>query len=311
MTDQRLPRFLVLTLHCGENEIDDCKASVARQNAVSAEQVVFSNLGNIEAHRTLYQEIMTRAGEFDFFLKLDADMVLSHDSALAEVAQYFAAHPGLDHLAVEVNDHFTGSRMASVHTFSPRVTWPLSANQTLFVDPSPQIPGTRAVHPADIAPFVEHAPNPHPFQAFHFGVHRALKIVQRNQFFKSVFRMKAQIDVLSDLERHYDATGRETLGIALMGATMVLRGEIHQDSGDKDSATVRAGFETVARMSAQDIRRDITASAGWRHREYGRLLSIGQRRQSVQPLVSPVVRRLRSSGVDLRKLHGLLIRGAK
>lgn len=311
MTHQRLPRFLVLTLHCGENEIEACKDSVARQHAVSVDQIVFSDLGNIEAHHRLYNEIMTRAGEFDFFLKLDADMVFSRDTALSEVAQYFAARPRLDHLAVDVNDHFTGRCMPSVHTFSPSVKWNLSTNQALFVDPFPQIPGKRSTRPTDIAPFVEHAPNPHPFQAFHFGVHRALKSVQRNKFFKSVDRMKEQIGVLNDLEMHYNATERETLGLALLGATMVLRGEIHEASGDKESATVRAGFETVARMSAQDIRRDVTASAAWRHREYGRLLNIGQRRQSVEPFVSPVTRWLRSSGVDLKKLHGMLIRGTK
>ena len=311
MTHQRLPRFLVLTLHCGENEIYDCKASVARQHAVSVEHVVFSELGNIEAHHRLYQEIMTRASEFDFFLKLDADMVISRDTALSEVSWYLAAHPELDHFAVDVKDHFTGSCMPSVHTFSPRVKWHLSANQTLFVDPSPQIPGKRVLRSTDIAPFVEHAPNPHPFQAFHFGVHRALKSVQPNQFFKSVDRMKEQIDVLNDLERHYNATGRETLGLALMGATMVLRGEIHQASGDKASTTVQAGFETVSRMTAENIRREIAASAGWRQQVYSRMLKTGQRWQSVRPFVTPVTRRLRTSLVELKKLHGMLMRSAK
>lgn len=257
MASPKQPRFLVLTLFSGENEFDACQASVAAQTDVEAEQITFKGLGNVEAHHRLYCEIMARSSEFDLFLKLDADMVLSRPTALSEIAAYFAARPDLDHLETEVNDHFTGTKIFGVHVFSPRVTWQVDTHNPLFVDPAPNCPGSRARQPKEIEIFVEHAPDPGRYQAFHFGFHRALKAFQFDLENRSVQRMSTHLSVLQGLERRYAKTGRASLGISVLAADMVMTGRLHGKTGDKSDASVETAFEQVSDLSPTEIRRRV------------------------------------------------------
>lgn len=251
------PKFLVLTLYSGENEFDACQKSVADQLHVDVEQVAFKGLGNLEAHRRLYSEIMARAPEFDLFLKLDADMVLSRNTALYEIAEFFAARPELDHLETEVNDHFTGAKIFGVHVFSPRVTWQIDTHDPLFVDPEPTCPGSRARSPSELDIFVEHAPDPGPYQAFHFGFHRALKAFQFNVEHRSLSRMEAQLAILQDLERHYETTKRASLGLSIIAADMVMNGRLNGETGDKSDTSVETAFEKVSQLTPSEVHKQV------------------------------------------------------
>lgn len=244
----KVAKILVLTLYSGENEFDLCKASVSEQKDVSVEHVTFENLPNAEAHRRLYSEIMARASDFDLFVKLDADMVISRPTALSEISTYFASRPTLDHLVVEVNDHFSGKRIAGVHTFSPRVRWNLEKGDALFVDPRPRCRGTRANFPPEIPVFVDHAPKPSRYQAFHFGFHRALKALQRERQGQRPLQAIYQIDVLRDVDRHYRRSGRDVLAYAVIGARMVWSGELSGHSGDKKDPDVERAFDRLAAL---------------------------------------------------------------
>jgi hypothetical protein len=242
------PRILILTLNSGEMEFDSCRASVAAQTGVSIDQAVYAGLGNREGHKAIYSEIMRRAREFDLFVKLDADMVLNRPTALRDVHRFFRDHPGLDHLCALVNDHFTGHPIPGVHVFSPRVRWDIRSIDDLFVDPDPEHPGPGIFNPPDLPIFVEHAPNPGRFQAFHFGYHRALKAFQRAQANPSLPQKVYQLGILNSLELQFRRTRRPELAFAVVGADLVARGKLGGASGDKTSRDVEAAFAQLASL---------------------------------------------------------------
>lgn len=171
------PRVLVLTLYCGEAEYERCKASVSRQEGIATEHICFEWLPNLEAHERVYRTIMERAGEFDAFLKLDADMVLVQEHALREIYGIFKQGSGVDHLSMPVYDIPSASYLMGFHMFSPRVSWSFPLDP-LFPDANPDLPGSRRIDPDLRRRLVDHMSGPSVEQAFALGVHRASKIVQ-------------------------------------------------------------------------------------------------------------------------------------
>ncbi|UCH47833.1 MAG: hypothetical protein JSU95_17565 [Betaproteobacteria bacterium] len=212
-------KVLVLTLYSGEKQLDECTSALQEQSYSNWEQKIFRFLPNVEAHRRLYREIMRRAGEFDLFVKLDADMVLSHVSALEEMVGRFVEDPGLDHAVFPVHDWYSGRDIMGVHVFTGRARWS-ERDDRVFVDPSPAVPGTRCVFSDDEA-VAEHAPEPTLEEAFLFGRHRALKIVQRGRWFKNVGQADFQLGLLCSVWEMFLASEDLRRGAALWAAEEV------------------------------------------------------------------------------------------
>lgn len=248
-----MKQILVLTLHSGENEYCQCVLSVKQQVGVYVEHKVFSGLSNVEAHTALYSEIMKLSNKFDVFIKIDADMVLNRESALLEVASHFEKYPSLDHLVCLVNDHYTGSPIFGVHAFSSRVHWEPNLHDKLFVDQGPSFRGLQHVAPNSIPIFIEHAPNPSSFQAFHFGYHRALKAYQPDRKQKSYHRMVDQANTLLKLEVNYWKTKSRNLGLAVIASEMVSKGYLVGKSGDKLDAEVEKYFQKFEKSSDSEV----------------------------------------------------------
>jgi hypothetical protein len=120
---------------------------------------------------------MQRASEFDLFLKLDADMTLTTETALADAVQAIAQHPDVLHFAFPVWDCFTESETLGVHLFRSGVQWG-EITDDLFVDPDP--PNVeQLLWQGPPAPFVNHGEVVSDFECFAFGVHKFLKAAQR------------------------------------------------------------------------------------------------------------------------------------
>ena len=88
--------FLVLTLFTGENEYPESRASVEAQLGVTLDHEVVAHLGNLDAHRTLYRRVEEAAGEYRWFIKLDADMKLTRSTALQEVIDFLDSQDDVD-----------------------------------------------------------------------------------------------------------------------------------------------------------------------------------------------------------------------
>jgi hypothetical protein len=167
----------VLTLYSGEGEYGACKESVARQQDVIVEHVYFEWLQNSDAHEALYREIMSRSEEFDFFMKIDADMTLVAADTLVTLVDLMRAEQGLDHLSLPVYDIPSESYLMGFHIFSPRVHWTFPLDP-LFPDRHPDFPGQQLIDYSHQASYVTHMSRPTALQAFALGLHRASKIVQ-------------------------------------------------------------------------------------------------------------------------------------
>lgn len=220
-----LPRILVLTLYSGENEFDLCQRSIAQQEGVQVTHEVIADLPNIEAHRALYARIMEQAktGQYDWFIKLDADMVLMGAQALkAAIGHIETQGKDIPMAIFTVQDWPTGQPIWGMNVYSPKVRWPwvedgLEIPDSLFVDPDPEFTGERLVVKNAPSPIAAHMPEPSDFQAFFFGIHRALKALAMDGN-KPSHRAKIQWKILCDVGVHYRSTHNRKLAFILAGA---------------------------------------------------------------------------------------------
>lgn len=257
------PNVLVLTLYSGEAEYGRSCASLANQSFTAWEHRVFEHLANVEAHAQLYESVMAESGNYDLFFKLDADMVLADDEVLADLVRVFDQRPSLDHLVVAVNDWMTESPIIGAHVFSNRVTWQRHS-ETLYVDPDPEFPGEKAVVETPARELILHADDPTPFQAFHFGAHRAL---QASQTFRSLRDARPhnafiQWRYLDRVWRHFERVGDRRLGLAILAADLVFRRELPATVNEYSDPDLRAAFESNDGLDAREIRERLDSRWG-------------------------------------------------
>lgn len=169
------PRIFVGTLACGEAEREECLAAVAAQTGVSVTQAVVENLPELEAHNALWDAWEAAKASQDLFVKIDADTVLARPTALAEIAALFSDE-AVTGAQILLHDFFTEQLIPGLNAFSRAVIF-RRATDRLWTDRVDG--GHRLVLKGEsvrhLAPIGWHCRMPHPRQAFHFGLHRALK----------------------------------------------------------------------------------------------------------------------------------------
>ncbi|RVN35647.1 glycosyltransferase family 2 protein [Sinorhizobium meliloti] len=301
----RTPDVMVLTLHSGENEFTQSKQSLESQSYTRWTHKVFSGLGNVESHRVLYEEIMANSGRYHIFLKLDADMVFADEAVLSDIVNRFSGDPQLDHFIVACDDWMTGKQIIGVHAFSNRVVWERTS-EGLFVDPSPKRPGKRVIIENPEKTFFFHSPDPSPFQAFHFGAHRALKLTQRHRPYedKRPDAMQIQWDVFFNVWQRFRETGDTRLGLALLACDLVVSGQLGEGVHDYKDPELLEVFRQHEKLTMAEIlsaiepiwgtlasRRSYFARAvgddGLRKIEEDRLRRKKERRRSKQQVRNP------------------------
>jgi hypothetical protein len=256
-------KILVLMLHSGENEYGDSRRALDRQTHANWELKVISGLPEKEAHLALYEEIMRRGDSFDIYVKLDADMVLNDDDALARIAQFYAAHPDADQVNFVLHDILTDSDILGLITFTGRARWDLGSTEPLFVDEAPAIPGRCLTVWDPDPPIAVHCPYPHAFQAFHFGAHRMMKALQRRRRPKRWIQSALQWRLLGKVWRLSGREGDARRDYMMLGACAVWRGELGADATNYRSASLAAAFELYsARLARDDLVRIL--GAWWR-----------------------------------------------
>lgn len=169
------PKIFVGTLECGEAEFDQCCQAISSQKKVRAKQFIISNKTEFEAHSSLWAVWSKEKYNFDIFVKIDADTILSRPTALYEIHQLFR-NKDITGVQILLQDYFTDSLMPGLNAFSKDVKFKDAKNK-LFADHSDYnhnvvLKGEKVRH---LAPIGWHCLNPNSKQAFHFGLHRALK----------------------------------------------------------------------------------------------------------------------------------------
>ena len=171
-------------MESGENEFQECIQKLKKQIEVSITYFVVSGKPNKEAHDELYNTFMLRASEAEIFLKLDADMILSHHHILEQMSNYLKSNKPIMRLTVAVHDIISDQLVCGMHAWQNTMTWN-SRDSNLYTDRSPLPHGKYAIDYKLIAPAARHCPNPSPFQAFHYGMHRGIKLTDSITLFSS------------------------------------------------------------------------------------------------------------------------------
>lgn len=216
-------RILVVTLYSGENEFDECIASIQRQTYQSFEHLVIRDLPKREAHHRLFGEFMRRRDELDLLVKVDADMVLLRDNLFEQIVEKFARTPELIRLLIELDDFFTGRRMWGLNVYRNTLEWE-ARDDLVFTDRVNVAPEATRYDDCELAPAAVHCGNPSPFQAFHFGVHRGFKAceaIRREEWMTLYHRLRE----LADARRRFSELQDLRLGLAALGGELALQGK--------------------------------------------------------------------------------------
>jgi hypothetical protein len=167
-------RILVGTLYTIENEIGECLAALHRQTYPAYDHFIVEGLPDRDAHDALYGRFMKLADDYDLFLKLDADMVIENEFLFEQIVGVFRSNNHIDMFTIPVYDYFSRQFILGLHTFRNTVTWQL--RDDVFTDKH-NVHRTRIfVDQGPLTPAAIHCPNPSPFQSFHLGIHRGVKI---------------------------------------------------------------------------------------------------------------------------------------
>jgi len=222
-------KILIGTMYSGERELDRCVEALKDQTYYYRSQFLIEHLPENAAHDQLYKQFMHHSGEYDLFLKLDADMVLADRDKLGAAVSLFEQSPNLDHAVFSVQDWMTSSRIIGIHMYRSRVRWPQRAGQT-GADFLPELQGQRRHftrgHPS---PLALHGPDPGPAQAFRYGLRCAHKAFQIGP--KGVRPVQAITHwrLLRRLWRRFDLVRDPRLGLALMAVEHALTHDVSAD----------------------------------------------------------------------------------
>lgn len=175
----KIPQVFVGTMYCGEGNFDECNKQIARQQGVNIQRVIIANLPEKEAHNRLWQSWRgVQHNGFDMFVKVDADTVLAHDEVIQEFWSLMSSDPRITGIQAPLLDYFTDGYINGLNCFSPKVTFRDTAD-VLFCDRQVDVDHDLVVKSDNVSqrlrPAGYHCYHPTEAQAFHFGLHRALK----------------------------------------------------------------------------------------------------------------------------------------
>lgn len=246
-------KILVGVMHCIENEFEQCLKAIDSQTLPAYDRFVISNLPNKEAHDTLYRTFMDRAQDVDLFIKVDADMVLARHTFFQECADRFTADPALQHLEIALDDWMTKRRIFGLHVYRSSHKWHSNA-EAIFVDMVDVLrkPVTDA---SELAPAAIHCPDPSPFQAYHFGVHKGVKFVQKDRGDVQAVQRVAHWNHFENLEQHFLETGDRRIGLAVVGFHDAVRNRWGASEVDFRSEVTRVRYSELDRLSARELDR--------------------------------------------------------
>lgn len=258
--------LFVGTLYTIENEVRDCLESIENQTYRKFKLFIFENLPKKAAHQTLYQSFMDKADQFDLLVKIDADMVLVRNDLFEKIVEKFQTNPGIKELEIAVHDFFSDQLLWGLHAYRNNVRWE-RGEEDLFTDKSPVHPDDRQYDDHELAPAAYHCPNPSPFQAFHYGVHKALKTIQPGRRAVNTDFRYFHWNNLERVGRNFSKTLDRRVGFAVLGAELTFRGRINTEHLDYENPFLHALFSKYSELNSTElksaIRKIANTTYGW------------------------------------------------
>lgn len=235
-------KVLVGTLFSGENEIQSCKKSVANQSYPKnlVEHVVIEYLPKKEAMDTLYRTFLN--SDKDILVKLDADMILADQDFIANAVRVFKHNESISMLQCSLTDFYSGEEMQGINVYSKDMVWESTVQDRLFTDKTKTPKDSRKIEWSKFTRSVFHSPNPTAFQAFHFGVHRAIKAREAALAGESG-RASEQLMYIERTYRHYAKRKDPRLLYSSVGAELAMYGKYNIEHLDYTNPELESIFE--------------------------------------------------------------------
>jgi hypothetical protein len=200
-------KVFIGTLHCNEADYEQCKSAIDSQKNVSITHATITNLPELEAHNKLWDLWRFVKQDYDLFIKIDADTVLCNEFIVHEICKIFASNQDITGLQAPLHDYFTDSFINGLNCFSPAVTF-LTSKDSLYCDRKVDVDHKITISsnqvPACLKPAGLHCHFASDEQAFHFGLHRALK--NQNEILQ---RVKSAHAIYNDRKRKLVLLGSE------------------------------------------------------------------------------------------------------
>jgi len=249
-------RLYVGTLYTIENEFDECVQSIKAQSYVHFDHCVLRNLPNKEAHVTLFKSFLAKAGEYDVLVKVDADMILVSDSLFENIVRVLKANEWADVLSIAVHDFFSDQLIWGLNVYRNSVRWDFE-KQSLFVD-RPEVPIERyLMDDRQLAPAAYHCKNPSPYQAFHYGIHRALKVITPNENEETRSTNNAHWRMLERTWVNFHKTRDIRMGLACLGAELAYTGKFKIGDLDHTNSRMNHVLEKYLSLDYQSLSYEI------------------------------------------------------
>ena len=248
-------KIFVGTLYTIENEFEECVQAIKQQTYQNFQHFVFRDLPNKEAHDTLYKTFMDSADEFDLMTKVDADMVIEDKYLFSKIVNLFKQYPKLKDLELAVHDYFSNQLIMGMHTYRNNMTWK-SNEDNLFVDKIKLYADEVLIikENYDLIPAALHCKNPSLFQAFHYGVHKALKVIQPDRNKLELVRSKYHWDIISKTYHNFISSPNNLkLAFAVLGCEIGLQGNIDLRHLDYSNPFIMDLFEQYSNYDISDI----------------------------------------------------------
>ncbi len=243
-------KLLVGTLYCGENEYEECVAAIRAQTFRNFDHITIENLPELEAHYSLYGHFLEHADQYDLLVKIDADVVLNSEDLFEGIVRKFSENPWLEVMNIGVDDFFTGEMIAAgIQVYRNTVRWDFSKD-TVFPDVPIMDPERYLYDKTDLAPAAVHCKNPSPYQAFHYGVHRGLKSIQRKH-------STSHWALLTKVWQNFLKVGDRRIGLAVLGAELVYAGEFGREDQNYTQPKMKEALNQYEGMDAQALENEI------------------------------------------------------
>lgn len=246
-----MTKFLIGTMYVDEQEFPACVQAIHSQSGVEVEHVVVEGLSHQAAHEKLYSTFMQRAADVDYFMKVDADMVLCRSTFCHEVATWFAAHPDMKRFTIWVHDFFPDRLVRGLHSWRNDVRWPATVDKVVA---DADVVGRECSFEdqTELAPAAWHCPDASPFQAYHYGLIRAVKVVRAMQL--GWFHGFLLRDTWKHLQKRWQD---RRLLLACLGGEDVYRGRFGADDLDYQCSRTREACATWNAMDSESLYREL------------------------------------------------------
>ena len=197
-------KIFVGTMEHGELDFKNCAAAVARQQEVELVHYVVSNKPECAAHEDLFSKWNSVKQDYDLFLKVDADTVLSSDLVAKTLADLFTVNERLTGIQAWLHDYMTDSMIYGLTCIRNTVTVATKVDPLYCdrVDSNHDVVLRGDQLPKELNPAGLHCHFASELQAFYYGFHRG---------------KKEQVEIHERVFKAWSVNKDHVRGMALMG----------------------------------------------------------------------------------------------